>query len=374
MLGPPPLPRNLEASVRDLGSARPEIRVSAIEDLTRHAGSDDAVRERALPLLVERLADDHSRVRAAAAVALADLKASSAYPSLLLAVDDDDAYVRQMALNAVGELGDPRALPRLRRALADDRPEMRYQAIIAFVRLAELAEERTSEVDDALLAATDDADDAVVHIAIRLAEERLDASAGRPSRAPDAPEVGRPFRAPGDWSPRVDPRIVARARALVASGTAAVALVAAIFALKAGSDDTAAKALVMGVVRGDTVRGQKPEKEDERAAIELVGELGLKEAIPYLEKRAWGLARLVRDTCTFSARLALARLEHPRAKREILAELGSDKRDVLAGAVVAAGRARLYEARPLIERLTAAAVDRSLVDEALEALDRSDGD
>ena len=37
MLGPPPLPRNLEAAIRDLDSTRAEVRASAIEDLVRHA-------------------------------------------------------------------------------------------------------------------------------------------------------------------------------------------------------------------------------------------------------------------------------------------------------------------------------------------------
>ena len=67
MLGPPLLPRNLEASVRDLSSARAEVRASAIEDLVRHARGDASVRERAVSLLAKRLDDDDPRVRAAAA-------------------------------------------------------------------------------------------------------------------------------------------------------------------------------------------------------------------------------------------------------------------------------------------------------------------
>ena len=57
MLGPPLLPRNLEASVRDLSSTKPETRASAAEDLVRHARSDENVRARAVPLLIERLKD-----------------------------------------------------------------------------------------------------------------------------------------------------------------------------------------------------------------------------------------------------------------------------------------------------------------------------
>jgi HEAT repeat protein len=341
MLAPPSLPRNLEASVRDLDSAKPDVRVSAIADLLRHARGDDAVRERAIPLLQKRLDDEQSKVRAAAAVGLADLEARDAVPALLRAVDDDDAYVRQMALNAIGELGDARALPRLRRALTDKRPEMRYQAIIAFGRVADDA----AEIDKALLAASNDDDDAVVHIALRIAEERVDAKK------------------------QVDARLVARARALLESKSPHLALVAAIFLGKSG--DNAGNPLLLRIVRGDKVGGLAPEKEDERAAVELVGELGLEEARPHLEKRAWGVMHFVRDTCVFHAKIALARMGHPRAVAEIMADLESTKPDVLGGAVVAAGRARLVKARLLIEKLPTVAVDPELVREALARLEAS---
>jgi hypothetical protein len=59
---------------------------------------------------------------------------------------------------------------------------------------------------------------------------------------------------------------------------------------------------------------------------------------------------------------------HERARREILADLDSGKRDELAAAVVSAGRARLVEAAAPIERLTAAAVDPDLAREALALL------
>ena len=338
MLAPPPLPRTLEASVRDLDSAKPEVRVSAIADLLRHARGDDAVRDRAIPLLQKRLDDEQSKVRAAAAVGLADLDAKDAVPALLRAVDDDDAYVRQMALNALGELGDARALPRLRRALTDKRPEMRYQSVIAFARIAT----DDDEIGKALLAATNDDDDPVVHIALRIAEERLDAKK------------------------EVDPRLVTRARALLEAPSPHLALVAAIFLAKAG--DVAGHAVLLEVVRTAKLRGQAPEKEEERAAVELVGELGLEAARPDLEKRAWGLMHFVKDTCVFHAKIALARMGHPRAIAEILADLESNRPDVLGGAVVAAGRARIAKARPLIEKLSTVAGDPELVTEALARL------
>lgn len=342
MLAPPPLPRNLEASFRDLGSEKAEVRASAIEDVVRHARSDEAIRRRAVSALKPKLEDASPRVRAAAAIALGDLEATEHVPALLLAVDDDDAHVRQMALNALGELEDPRALPRLRRALSDSRPEMRYQAVIAFARVAGADPAKASEVNQALLDATNDDDDAVVHIALRVAEERLDE--GKPS----------------------EPRLVTRGRALLDSKSVHLALVAAIFVAKAG--DEAGHPLLLRVVRGEKIRDQAPDKEDERAAVELVGELGLTEAKPHLERRAWGVMRFVKDTCPFHARIALARMGHPRAIAEIMNDLEATKPDVLGAAVVAAGRARLAQARPLIERLTKVAVDAELVKEALSRL------
>jgi len=342
MLAPPPLPRTLEASVRDLDSAKPETRASAIADLLRHATAGEAIRERAIPLLLKRLDDEQSKVRAAAAVGLSDLAAKEAVPALLRAVDDDDAYVRQMVLNALGELGDVSALPRLRRALTEKRPEMRYQAIIAFARVAD----DPDEISRALLAATNDDDDAVVHIALRIAEERLDA--------------GEP----------VDARLVTRAKALLDASSPHLALVAALVLGKSG--DSAGNALLLRVVRGDKIKGESPEKEDERAAVELVGELGLTDAELHLVRRAWGVMHFVRDTCVFHAKIALARMGHSRAIAEILADLGSPRPEVLGGAVVSAGRARLVEARARIEKLPAGAVDPELVTEALSRIAREE--
>lgn len=318
-------------------------------DLVRHARADEVVRERAVPLFVKRLADDHPRVRAAAAVALGDLDAREGVCALLVAIEDDDAHVRQMVLSTLGEVGDVRVLPRLRRALEDARPEIRYQAVIAFARVADRIEDADpSEVDEVLLGAVGDPDDAIAHIALRVAEERLDAG-----RRPDA-------------------RLLARARAIVgaeAAHTASphVVLAAAIVLAKAG--DERGHATVLRVVRREKIGGTSPEKEDEQAAVELVGELGLGEAIPHLERRVWGVARFVRDTCSFHARIALARMGHPRAVAEITGELVSPKREVLSAAVVAAGRARILATRDRITALSDAAVDPALVREAVALLD-----
>ena len=343
MLSPPLLPRNLDAALRDLDSKKPEMRAAAVEDLVRHARGDAAVRERAIPLFVKRLEDEHGAVRSAAAVALGDLDATEAVTSLLVAVDDDVPHVRQMAINALGEIGDERALPRLRRALDDPRPEVRYQAVIAFPRIA-----KEDETNDALFKATNDDDIAIVHIALRVAEERLDNGNS------------------------AEHRLLTRARALAAAAEKSpqIALVAAILLAKSG--DERGFELVKRAARGDKIGGRAPEKEDERAAVELVGELGFRELVPQLEKRTWGALRFVRDTCPFHARIALARMGHEKATREILSELESPRREVLDGAIVSAGRARLAAARSRLEALSSSGVaDGALVREALARLEKS---
>ncbi|HVH46076.1 MAG TPA: hypothetical protein VM925_27190, partial [Labilithrix sp.] len=203
-------------------------------------------------------------------------------------------------------------------------------------------------------------DDAIAHIALRVAEERLDAG-----HAPDGRLLARARTL-------VEPRSAAdagRSRTVDAdraAPSAHVVLAAAILLAKAG--DHRGHDIVARVVRGERIAGQAPDKEDERAAVELAGELRLEQVVPHLERRAWGVARFVRDTCPFHARIALARMGHDRARKEIMTELGSSRREVLSGAVVSAGRARMLEARDLIARLTAAAVDPELTREALERL------
>jgi hypothetical protein len=58
---------------------------------------------------------------------------------------------------------------------------------------------------------------------------------------------------------------------------------------------------------------------------------------------------------------------HERARAEILADLGSWRRETREAAVVAAGRARIHEARGTLENL-GGTVDAALVSEALVRL------
>lgn len=349
MLAPPPLPRKLDAAIRDLASERGTTRASAIGDLVVHALANDAARLRAVPLLEGALKSDQApEARAAAAVGLGDLRAIEALPALLVAIEDASLHVRQMALNALGEIGDVRALPRLERALGDPRPEVRYQAIIAYTRVAKDA----TDVERALARACADSDDAVRYIALRIAEERLDA----PGAAPPS----------GD--------LLAQARARVADHAPHVTLAAAILLAKAGElpPDGAARDVILRVVRAGKLGGFAPDKEDEREAVEIAGTIGLREAIPDLERRAWGLGSLVRDTCGWHAKIALARMGHARASAEILRDLESARVETKSAAVVASGKARLKSAVAKLETMRADSgrdgVDPQLVMDALARL------
>jgi HEAT repeat protein len=359
---PAPLPRNLEASFRDLASEKASTRASAIRDVVRHALRSDATRERAIPQLERALKSDGvAGVRAEAAVALADVAAHEALPALLVAVEDEDAHVRQMALSALGEIGDRRAIQRLERALRDGRPEVRYQAIIAFSRVAK---DDPAAVVGAIVGALEDDDPAIRYIAMRIAEEQI-ADAGSEAVASE----GHPLR---------DARLVARAEQLAAGSDGAVAIVAGLYLARLGRQEGRAIALDVVAERRET-----PELEDEQACVELAGELGMREAVDHLERRAWGRRRVLRAllswgagdraSCAWHARIALARMGHDRACAEILADLGSWRRETREAAVVAAGRARLQEARAALEKLLAAvhpgeSVDAAMVREALVRL------
>ena len=326
----PLLPRNLEACLRDLGSAKAETRVSAATDLGRAAAGDLANRSRAISALEKALDDEASAVRAASAVALADLRAKEALPKLLVAIEDADPMVRQMAIVALGEIRDDRALPRLRRCLKDERAEIRFQAIIAFARIADAEDAATAIVN----AASDD-DENVRYIALRSAEDRI------------AEETLRE-------------QVAASAEKSLGDPSSHVAVAAAIFLAKAKRG--AGRKLIESVILG-TVRVQK---EDEREAVEIAGELDMRDLQKELERRAWGLASKMRDTCAFHAKIALARMRHPRAIAEIEADLRSPKRDTRDAAVVAAGRAKMRELRDAIEKV--ADVDADLRAAALEEL------
>ena len=332
MFAPPPLPRTLEATFRDLSSETESVRVSALSDLGRHLLTEDgsACRARGASALGVALADASAKVREIAAIVAGEVACIELVPRLLVALEDPHTMVRQMAMDALGRLGDDRALPRVVRALTDERPEIRYQAVIAFGKLSTRAE---AEAELAARIADDDVH--VRYIALRVADEM---SLRELQMIRDAG-----CRALADADPRV--RVAA--------------------ALLIAGNDVRGRALLAEVVKG-TLR--TPETEDEQAAIEAVGRLGMSELAGDLERRAWGLFRFAKETHPWHAKIALAALGHVRATTELFADLASTRREVREAAVVALGRARVAASRDRIVALPNGSIDETLRTEALAHL------
>jgi len=328
--------RTVTAALRDLDHEKPAVRVAAAQDL-KHAASEH--RPEAVAGLARALSDAHPWVRQAAAETLADLRATEVLDVMLeVAEYDTDDDVRQHAWMAIGAMGSAAALPALARALEDDAPPVRFQAVIAFARCAP-----RPQAQAALLAATHDEDALVCHIALRMAEEL------------------------GDETLPVEAAMLERCGELSAHADGIVRIAAAIIRARAGRSDGAAT--LIAVARGELVTSQR---EDEAAAIELCGELGLREAIEPLRRRSRGGAfGLGGDPCAWQCRVALARLGDEASQRWILKELAAWNRDRRTLGVAAAGRARLAQARPQLEAMRGdpERADPDAVDAALRELD-----
>ncbi|MBK6514565.1 MAG: HEAT repeat domain-containing protein [Polyangiaceae bacterium] len=326
-----PLPRTLEAALRDITDRKVQVRVSASKDLVAHVAAD---RAKVVSALEKALGDSNGLVRASAAEGLGAVEGKEALSALLVAVEDEHQIVRQTALQALGEIGDARAQQRLERALKDARPEVRFQAVMAYPRVASSREDAMA----ALAEATRDDDDSVAHIAFRMAEELSEDARGVVADA-----------------------ILARAERCLTHASAKVRGVAAVVLATAGRPEC-------DPLLREMIDGKLPdaEPEDVAAAIELAGARGLQDVVPALRRRAFG-GLLRRDPFQWQARVALARLGDARAKSEILAELGAGSFERRTLAVSAAGRARLSEARGLLlamrdqpERAEPSAVDAAL--------------
>lgn len=344
MLGLSPLPRTLPAAIRDVRDKKLLVRVSALRDLARLAREGD--RDQVVPVLLAVLAEDSAPgVRADAAIALADAEAREGLAELLTAARTDEALrVRQMAILALGELAsedDQAACAFLERSLEATEPELRFQALIA---VATIAGQRAL---DAVVRGVADEHPHVRYVALRLGEEHwamTDSGARLPEVLGDA------------------------ARAALKDEAPEVRLAAAIL-LAHAKDTSGADVLAAAVNDGEGTK----EPEDEQAAIDLAGELGLTSARPGLERRAFGSFGLPSDRFAWQARVALARLGDDRAKRLILRGLTAWTRDARTMAVAAAGRAALTEARESISAMRGRPdrAEPDAVEEALQLLGES---
>ncbi len=176
---------------------------------------------------------------------------------------------------------------------------------------------------DAIARALDDSDASIRYIALRCAEERT---------------LGHDQAA--------TPALLAKAVSLVDDSDPSVRVAAAI--LLARSGDRRGQPILLDVVRQNV---KTPEAEDEAAAVELTGELGIAEASSHLERRAFGFFGFGEDRFAWQALVSLARMGHERARSKILRDLGSWWRDRRTLAVAAVGRAKLTEARPIVEAM-----------------------
>jgi HEAT repeat protein len=336
MFGLDQLPRSLDAALRDVKNDKERVRVSAVADLARHAGAAVAVGAMTAALRT----DASSEVRAAAAIALADAGAKDAVDAVLDATSDADARVRQMALIALGELGDggdPRVAKVVRAALASAAAAIRYQALIAANALG------LPFAEEALARGASDTDEEVRHVSLRLLEERSPSDGARiqPNDASVRAAVGR----------LADPSLRVRLAAALLLGH---------------SGDRRGATIIVEAV--DTLGGPL-DPQDEQAAIALAGELALREAVPGLSRRAFRTLGRPRDFA-YDARIALAQMGDRRATAAILRGLSAFTRDARTHAVVAAARARLVEALPVIEAMQSdeRRADPAAVEDAVMAL------
>lgn len=337
MLGLPQLPRTLAAAERDARHARADVRASALVDLVRLSrGVERPAAVRAIAQVLS--ADASAELRADAAIALADAEAHEGGEALLGALGDAHLRVKQMALLALGEVGAPddaetlAAIAPFERA---DEPELRFQALIALVRL------EPSQAASRIERAAGDGDGEIRAMAYRLADE---------------------LWAEDDVVPE---SFLVRARAALSDSTSAVRGTAAVFLGARG--ESAAQAVLVGVIDGSIPAGTVA---DQQAAIELSAELGLKQAIPGLRRRAFPSFASRFPPLAWHAKVALARLGEARAEHAILSGLAGWTRETRTLAVVAAGRARLVAAREAIKafRGDPRRADPDAVEEALSLL------
>ena len=314
-------------------STKPEMRASAIDDLVRHARGDDAVRARAIPLLDEaphgrastRARGRRRRPRRSRGDGGGDRAARRRRRRRRARPPDGDQRARRDRRRTRAAAPPPRAHGRAPRgALPGDHRVRARRRSSAGGSTRPRSTMRSSRRRTTTTTRS-------CHIALRVAEERIDAGT-RPRRGSSR----------------------ARARCSMRRSSPHVALVAAILLAKAG--DERGHDIILRVVRGEKIGGQAPDKEDERAAVELAGELGL-EGGSSASRAARVGRRALRPRHVSLPRADRARADgaRSRAKKEIL------ERARVAASRGARGRRRVGGsraddggARTLIAKLTAA--------------------
>lgn len=313
---PAPARPTVEAALRDLRSSNVEARVAALSALAAHEPDELGPGERAA--IAKALGDPSPKVRAAAALAIAELTADAIASDdrdaivdrLAELASDPDGAVAQAAVIALGESGAPRARPTIERALGAGDADVRFQAVLALARLG------GAGVVEALAGVVHDPDPEVrANVAAALAD--LDRETGA--------------------------ELLER---LVGDADRAVRLEAAL-ALARRGDRRATPVLLEAL--GDA--------EAAPQAVRALGQL----RDPAAAEPLWRLCSrwMARAPLRAAAAAALTALDDPRGPKELDRWLQSRRREARAMAVHAAGELALTAA---VERLCEMLGDRKLPD------------
>lgn len=320
-----------DAALRDVGADGPRFRIAAANRLADPPeGREDEAAEGLRTLIGDRVGP----VREAALEAAGELGAAELLPSLWLAFEDEDRAARQAAVLAAGRVAPEQSAPRLDALLDDPRPEMRFSAVWTLAKVGQANPTRVSE-------RLHDDDPEVRWIAIEcLAELGSNEYADAIAERLEDPVPNVRFAAALGLAALQDGRGATLLREALTDDDrafdAAVALgdlrdPSALGALSKIADRrfgspirraAAARALVLiGERRGvDIIRKilRSWRIEARQYAVELVGELGLEELLPDLE-RALRRSRAV-DRPVYQA--ALERLaDSNRQARNLLASI-----------------------------------------------------
>lgn len=167
---PVPLRPSLDAALRDITSESENARLAATASLAYAEGDDVAKATVALGVALE---DSSEKVKAQAALALAELGPDSALDVLIELAEPMKGAVAQAAIIALGESGDSQVLPTLRKGLDAPDADVRFQAVIAIARSA-----GADALEPLRSAARDDDEEVRANVAAALAD--LDLEEGLP--------------------------------------------------------------------------------------------------------------------------------------------------------------------------------------------------
>ncbi len=341
--GPSLLVRRLEAALRDIQSSKVHVRRAAARDLAQHI--DSPARSRAVSHLERLVAEDADiEVRVQGLLALADGGAVESVGLLINLARTGVPRIRQMALLALGELAEPGATEAVEVALEaveSPLPGLRYQGLVTLKSL------QREQALGQIISRTADDDSEVRWVAVRLIDELC----FQGSESTSATAV-------------LDARDTRKLQPLLVDQDQRVAVAATLLLSQMGVASAIDKLATLL-----SKAAYKLEPQDEEAAIDLIGQLGLSQAKPELEKRAWRL--LWEGPSTWPARVALGQLGDRRARQFILQSLNSNSPLKCARAIEATGKIGLEEGRARLQQLLAnpSGYDTETIRTALERLD-----